>query len=158
MSKKTDTLCHKNDTHIYENNINIISNKKDTLKSIQKENQVIPKNGTTENSTLSKTETVQLPPYVDKEIWDDWVQHRKEIKHPLKPTTIRSQLKQLEKWHNEGMDVNEIIQTSITNSYQGLFPLRRDKSTHQKRMSDVDAFFDKLKRKEASWINGEVIE
>jgi DNA-binding Lrp family transcriptional regulator len=77
------------------------------------------------NSTLSKTETVQLPPYVDPNIWDDWVKHRKEIKHPLTPISIRKQIKQLEEWHDKGLDVNEIIEICTANGYQGLFANRQ---------------------------------
>jgi hypothetical protein len=90
------------------------------------EEAVIAKNGITQlspkaNSAISKIQTVQLPLFINPITWSDWIKHRKEIGHPLKPTTIQKQLKQLSKWHEAGYDANEIIEQSIYNGYQGLF-------------------------------------
>ena len=60
-----------------------------------------------------------LPQWLNKEIWAEWVQFRKEIRKPLKHTTIKLQLKMLEK--NKENHV-EILETSIQNGWQGLFP------------------------------------
>ena len=60
-----------------------------------------------------------LPQWLNKEAWAEWVQFRKEIRKPLKPTTIKLQLKMLEK-HKENHV--EILETSIQNGWQGLFP------------------------------------
>jgi hypothetical protein len=119
------------------------------------ENQVV-----TKNSTLSKIETVQLPNFIDPHVWSDWVQHRKEIKHPLTSISIRKQLKLLERLHNEGEDANEIILRSITNGYQGLFSNRQwnkpKETAHAKNMSAVDAFFQKYGQK-IPQIDGKVL-
>jgi hypothetical protein len=53
------------------------------------------------------------------EAWADWVRHRSEIRKPLKPTTIKKQLKKL-----AAMGVVRAvaaIEHSIANGYQGLF-------------------------------------
>ncbi|MDR0579759.1 MAG: hypothetical protein LBG21_04070 [Campylobacteraceae bacterium] len=76
------------------------------------------------NSTVSKTETVPLSSFISQEIWDEWVQDRRARKKPLTPLAVQKQLKQLSKWHEEGYDVNQIIEQSIANGYQGLFKPR----------------------------------
>jgi hypothetical protein len=51
--------------------------------------------------------------------WEEWKQHRKEIKRGLTPTTRRRQLKQLAEW---GLDAAiKAIDTSITKGWHGLF-------------------------------------
>lgn len=84
------------------------------------------------NKTNNKTkahEAIFLPTCISSDVWNEWVQHRKELKKALTPTTIKKQLVQLEKWDKLGMDTSEIIYTSITNGWAGLFPLR--KGAHQ---------------------------
>jgi len=64
-----------------------------------------------------------LPDVLNNEVflaaWADWVRHRSEIRKPLKPTTIKQQLKKL-----AAMGVARAvaaIEHSIANGYQGLF-------------------------------------
>lgn len=56
--------------------------------------------------------------------WADWQQHRREKGQTLKPTTVRFQLRQLERWRAAGQDVAAIIRHSITMGYTGLFEER----------------------------------
>lgn len=65
-----------------------------------------------------------LPENVHPEIWDEWVEHRKQIRKKLTPNTIKRQLKQLE---GMGPDANDSIMQSITNGWTGLFPVRKAK-------------------------------
>ena len=51
--------------------------------------------------------------------WADWVRHRSEIRKPLKPTTIRQQLKKLAAMGT--LRAVAAIEHSIANGYQGLF-------------------------------------
>lgn len=63
-----------------------------------------------------------LEEWLNKEAWEEWVSFRKELKKRLTPTAISSQWKFLKKYSKE--DQALIIETSIRNSYQGLFPLK----------------------------------
>lgn len=54
-----------------------------------------------------------------KEAWELWQQHRKEIRHSLTPSTIRLQLKKLEKMGASKAIAS--INQSVENGYQGLF-------------------------------------
>lgn len=66
---------------------------------------------------------VPLPPFHSPEfaqVWADWVACRREMRKPLKNTTIRYQWRQLAKL-TEAQAI-ATLQLSITNGWQGLFP------------------------------------
>jgi hypothetical protein len=54
--------------------------------------------------------------------WADWHRHRRETRHPLKPTTTAAQLKKLAAWGVDRAVVS--IRQSIENGWQGLFEPR----------------------------------
>ncbi|WP_038258089.1 helix-turn-helix domain-containing protein [Xenorhabdus bovienii] len=58
------------------------------------------------------------PENVSAEVWADWVKFRQEIKKPLTETSCRQQAKMLATCSN----ADQVIMTSIVNSWQGLFP------------------------------------
>lgn len=100
-----------------------------------------------------------LPEWLDKEAWDEWVQHRKEIKKPMTPLAIQKLFKILEanKQHQR-----EMIDTSIACGYVGLFP-PKPKSHTQGRVRDkkrtqeaIDAYFDGKKETNSNEIIAEV--
>ena len=58
------------------------------------------------------------PESVSDQTWQDWCQHRAEIKRPLTATTCAKQAKTLA-GHN---DPDAVINQSISNGWTGLFP------------------------------------
>lgn len=82
---------------------------------------------TKSNPNTSNNNNDPLPLCINPQIWAEWVQHRKEIKKPLTPSTIKKQIAQLEKFDKLGMDTTEIINASISAGYVGLFALRSGK-------------------------------
>jgi len=62
-----------------------------------------------------------LKEWLDVETWNKWVQFRSEIKKKLTPTMIDNQLKFLSDMRQYHI---EIINISIMNGWQGLFPLK----------------------------------
>jgi len=68
-----------------------------------------------------KNESAGLPEWLDKKAWEEWTQHRKEIKHALTPSTAKKQIAFLEKFKADHV---EMIQNSIRNGWQGLFELK----------------------------------
>lgn len=60
------------------------------------------------------------PANVSAETWAKWVQHRKEIRKPLTPTSCSQQAAQLATHPNPDV----VIATSIASGWQGLFPDR----------------------------------
>ncbi|MDI3184681.1 hypothetical protein [Pseudomonas paracarnis] len=58
------------------------------------------------------------PESVSNQTWQDWCQHRAEIKRPLTATTCAKQAKTLAGHH----DADAVINQSISNGWTGLFP------------------------------------
>jgi|LNAP01.1.fsa_nt_gb hypothetical protein len=58
------------------------------------------------------------PESVSDQVWQDWCQHRAEIKRPLTATTCAKQAKTLAGHH----DADAVINQSISNGWTGLFP------------------------------------
>lgn len=59
---------------------------------------------------------------LDPVAWDKWVQYRKSIRKPLKQASIPAAQRKLAAF---GSDQPEVVEQSIANSWQGLFPVRR---------------------------------
>jgi hypothetical protein len=86
-------------------------------------------------------ELVSIPGFL--EAWEDWKQHRKEIKKPLTPTATKEQLAALGK----SSDPVAMIRHSIASGYQGLFepkfgqaqrPIGRSESDGLPRFAGTD--------------------
>jgi len=73
---------------------------------------------------IRKETDVVLPKWIDKELWDSFLEMRKKIKKP--PTDLAKELliKELEKLKSEGNDPNEVLKRSIMRNYAGVFPLK----------------------------------
>jgi len=72
-------------------------------------------------SRISTCPRLEIPPNVDREAWDEFEQHRRDIRKPLTDLARRKNLKVL-----EGIPVPEqrrIIDNTIANRWTGLFPL-----------------------------------
>jgi len=76
-----------------------------------------------------------LPQWLNKEAWAEWVQFRKEIKKKLVQTTINRQLKFLEK-HKENHVA--ILEQSIQNGWQGLFDIKVTKSNRVAEIGSIE--------------------
>ncbi len=75
-----------------------------------------------EEKRIDKKRKEELPEFLDKKIWEQWIAYRKEIKKALKPSTTKLQLSFLEK---NKADHGSIILRSIQNGWTGLFPLKK---------------------------------
>lgn len=86
------------------------------------------------------------PPNVSPDVWAQWIQHRKEIKRKLTPTTCDQQRKKL-----AGIPyADAVILNSISNGWTGLFPEKAKpggsnptyKTAQDKRAERNAAIFD----------------
>lgn len=68
-----------------------------------------------------RIEESNLPEWLDKNSWEEWVVFRKEIKKTLTKSTINKQIIFLEKNKSDHI---EIISQSIQNGWSGLFELK----------------------------------
>jgi hypothetical protein len=62
-----------------------------------------------------------LPEYVDGNTWDEYLKMRKKKRAAPTDRAIELIIKDLEKYHGEGYDVNKILENSIKNNYTGVF-------------------------------------
>jgi hypothetical protein len=63
---------------------------------------------------------------LSQETWDDFKEHREQIKHPLTPNAEKRLLKSLARMVEYGEDAEEVVNRSIENSWRGLFPRKGD--------------------------------
>lgn len=73
---------------------------------------------------MNQPNPTPLPDYIDSDLWSDFIQHRKEIRHKVTPTTLTFLLKKLATWNMNGVDVNRCIEISIENGWQGIFLIK----------------------------------
>lgn len=100
--------------------------------------------------TETTTETTQrkvaalpvLPEWLDPELWEEWVQHRKEKKKPLTPSSALKTIEQLTEYRAQGVNLKAAIDHSIANGYQGIFPPANKSSgvslKQSKSLDDMD--------------------
>ena len=84
----------------------------------------------------------QLPDWLNKEVWSNWTEYRKEKKQRLTSRSIVLQLKELEK--NKETH-KEIIEQSIKNGWTGLFPLRETANKQSNILKVKDNKYENIK-------------
>ncbi|WP_406706179.1 helix-turn-helix domain-containing protein [Sodalis sp.] len=75
----------------------------------------------------------EKPSNVSEDVWVDWVEHRREIRHPLTPTTCKRIRSMLENHVNP----DAVINLSIERGWQGLFPEKITEPAKTKSMFDT---------------------
>lgn len=74
----------------------------------------------------SKEYVFNLPEWIDKDLWEDYIDMRVKIKKPATERAKCELVVDLEKLRSAGDDPGEVIKQSIKNSWSGLFPLHRN--------------------------------
>ncbi len=62
------------------------------------------------------------PPNLNVEAWHRWVEYRKQIRKPIQPASTLAAQRKLAAF---GPDQSAVVEQSIADGYQGLFPLKR---------------------------------
>jgi hypothetical protein len=65
-----------------------------------------------------------LPEWIDKDAWEGYVQMRRSIKKPLTPYAMKLAVSKLAALKEQGHNPKAVLEQSIFNSWQGLFPLK----------------------------------
>lgn len=87
-------------------------------------------------------ENGELPKGVEKKVWEDFEQHRKEIRKPL---TKLSRTKNQNILLANLSDQREIVDTTIQNRWTGLFPLKKTqtpKNSQTGTNNTIDQYFN----------------
>lgn len=74
-----------------------------------------------------KMAELEIPDFLQKEDWINFVQHRMEIKKPMSDLAKQKAILKLQQLHNEGEKISDVINQSIVNGWQGLFPAAKQK-------------------------------
>jgi hypothetical protein len=78
---------------------------------------------------LKVVPTNACPEWLDKELWDDYIAYRKELKKPLTAVGEKRAIMKLQRFYEQGQNVNEILEQSITNNWLGLFAVKQKVDT-----------------------------
>jgi len=89
-----------------------------------------------------------LPTYVDKNTWSDYCEMRKKIKKPLTEVAIPRLLKKLARFNSQGLDVNEMLDDSIQNSWQGVYEPKQKGGNGSSRKEGVKKTMEIFARRE----------
>jgi len=76
---------------------------------------------------------VSLPEWVPEEEFNEYKKMRIKIKKPMTDHAVELAIKELEKLKDKGYDPKAVLEQSILNSWQGLFPLRDLKVSKPRR-------------------------
>lgn len=104
-----------------------------------------------EKSELSKETTARIR---------DFIKMRKAIKKPLTDRALELTIKRLKKIANTEEEMQMILDYSIINSYQGIFPLKEEqkkelnlspKTTYKENMMSEEEYYKKMKGQEKKY-------
>lgn len=82
-----------------------------------------------ESESSAKTETITPPAWLDSALWADFLAMRLKIRKPPTEKAKGLVLKELEKLRAAGHDPAAVLEQSIRNSWQDVFPLREQKGS-----------------------------
>lgn len=72
-------------------------------------------------SELSPSE-MTLPSFLPKQLWLEFIQHRKDIKKPMSGLACTKLINQLTKDQSKGLDIIDAMNESIVSGWAGVFP------------------------------------
>lgn len=86
--------------------------------------------------------SVHVPDWISGEVWAEFVKMRDRIRKPMTPYAAELIIKQLAKLGES--DANAILEQSIANSWQGVFPLKTPRSQPKPMSSDLDSILKQI--------------
>ena len=65
--------------------------------------------------------SVELPNFINPQVWIKYCNYKTERKEKLTQTGIQAKFSEWKKWHDEGVNINECIETAMANEWRGVF-------------------------------------
>ena len=65
-----------------------------------------------------------LPDWLDKDLWDGFLEVRKKKRAPNTERALKLNLEKLVSFKSNGQDPNEVLKQSVEKGYQGLFEVK----------------------------------
>lgn len=92
----------------------------------------------TRKRSLSLSVSLQsVPDFIDQDLFNKYVEMREKIKKPMTGAAIKMAYRKLEKLQSEGHDPGEVLEQSIFNSWQGLFPVNQQRGVNERETRSV---------------------
>jgi hypothetical protein len=103
-----------------------------------------------------KNDFIMIPPEgVDPKVWDDYLKHRKEKGQKVTERAYNMMFKKLMEWGKDGVDLDEVLKSSIQNGYTGIFKPKTngfEQPLKKEHISSTYKQFDPNKRGDADLI------
>lgn len=75
---------------------------------------------------------MELPTWLDVELWEEFEQHRREMHKPMTPTATKRAFIKIERMAFEDQcNPNDIIEQTIENGWMGFFNLKGNRNVKQ---------------------------
>jgi len=81
-----------------------------------------------ESKVKEKPPIIPLPDFIDAELWEQFMLVRKKRKAVSSEYANKLLINKIKKYHAAGFNVNEIIETSVENSWKSFFPPKNNGS------------------------------
>jgi hypothetical protein len=75
----------------------------------------------TERETEKKSVSLELPDWLNKTDWNDFVEMRKKLKKPMTDRAVKLMISKLETMKNKGIDTSEVLQKSILANWSDVY-------------------------------------
>jgi hypothetical protein len=77
-----------------------------------------------------------LPNWLPRESWDEFIEHRKQIRKPMTALQAEKQIARLAKMHSQGLDVAGLIDHAIASGWQGIYVPRDGPANRKPSVAD----------------------
>lgn len=68
-----------------------------------------------------KTVDVEIPEWLDKQLWQSWIDHRKQMRKPMTEKAVEISVKRLNEFRARGHTPKQVIELAIERGWVGLF-------------------------------------
>jgi DNA-binding transcriptional ArsR family regulator len=82
---------------------------------------------------------MELPEWLPRDVWVEFVEHRRETKKPLTERAARTNIRRLSELRSKGQDPRAVIDQTIAAGWTGLFEVNTGKRTPKAQTPVVDA-------------------
>ena len=113
---------------------------------------------TEHTSKVLASASMEIPDWIDIEVWTEFEKHRKEIRAKLTPTATKRLLVNLDEHRQKGVDPNEALRESIRNQWRGVFPERLLEKINGKPNGTGQTAIPETKHQQRERRNREAIE
>lgn len=92
----------------------------------------------------NRVKTIETPPWLNPEIFEDFVEHRASLKARMSPKAQQLLITKLDEHRTEGHDPNELLNTAIMSGWKSVYPPKPERNNG--RSKKYDRFEAELER------------